>query len=113
MVGVIGLAASLELLLSLGAEKIEQRVLALTDFACQRLQDIGCTLASLRDRPEHSSGILLFDLPGCDPQQVRRELLAKKCVISVRAGKLRISPHGYANEADIERLIEALDSCNT
>jgi selenocysteine lyase/cysteine desulfurase len=111
MVGVTGLAASLELLLALGAEAIGERILAMTDFACRRLSEIGCVVASVRESAEQSSGIVLFDLPGEDPQAVRRRLLEQNIVLSCRAGKLRISPHAYANEADIERLIEALQSC--
>lgn len=111
MVGLAGLATSLELLLSLGAAAIGERILAITDLACRRLSDIGCVVLSDRDSPEHSSGIVLFDLPGEDPQLVRRRLLDQNIVLSCRAGKLRISPHAYANEADIESLVEALRAC--
>ena len=108
MVGFIGLAASLELLLELGADAIGERILAVTDLACRRLAEIGAVVASHRDEPQHKSGIVRFDLPGRDLQQVRRQLLKRGVVLSVRGGGLRISPHAYCNEADIERLVEEI-----
>jgi cysteine desulfurase / selenocysteine lyase len=109
MVGFLGLAASAELLLELGADALGERILAVTDLACRRLAEIGAIVASHRDKKEHNSGIVRFDLPGRDLQQVQRQLFKRGVVLSVRGGGLRISPHAYCNEADIERLIEELE----
>ncbi len=111
MVGFTGLASSIDLLMSLDIAAIGQRILAMTDLACSRLADAGARIISHRDNPNHSSGIVLFEWPGRDPQSVRRQLLDRKTLISCRAGKLRISPHAYCNESDIERLVEGLVSC--
>ena len=108
MVGFAGLDASLELLLGLDIAAIGERILAVTDLACRRLKEAGAIIASHREQPERSSGIILFDWPGHDPQAVRRHLLDRKILLSSRAGKLRLSPHGYGNEADIDRLVDAL-----
>jgi selenocysteine lyase/cysteine desulfurase len=111
MVGFTGLGASLELLMSLDVAAIGERILAMTDLACRRLSESGATVVSDRDAPERSSGIVLFTWPDRDPQSVRRQLLDRKVLISCRAGKLRISPHAYCHEADIERLVTALQAC--
>ncbi len=111
MVGFAGLDASLELLMSLNIATVGERILALTDLACRRLTEAGATVLSHRDKREHSSGIVLFEWPGVDPQAVRRQLLDRKILLSCRAGRLRISPHAYNNEADIERLAEELKEC--
>jgi selenocysteine lyase/cysteine desulfurase len=111
MVGFAGLRASLELLMSLGIAAIGERILAMTDLACSRLTEAGAKIVSHRDNPDRSSGIVLFEWPGRDPQTVRRQLLDRKVVISCRAGKLRISPHAYCNESDIERLVAGLQAC--
>ncbi len=105
--GMLALWASLDLLTQLGIEAISDRILWITDLACRRLSELGATLISDRS-PERKSGIVVFDLPGKDPASVQRRCLKRKVVLSCRGGRLRISPHAYNNESDIERLIEAL-----
>jgi selenocysteine lyase/cysteine desulfurase len=107
MAGFIGLNASLELLLRHGQKAIGQRVLEITDLACERLAAAGAVIESFRV-PAHASGIVSFHLPGRDPDALRKQLLERGVVVSCRAGRLRISPHAYNDEADIERLIGAL-----
>ncbi|MEE8452200.1 MAG: aminotransferase class V-fold PLP-dependent enzyme [Thermoguttaceae bacterium] len=107
MGGLIGLGASLDLLGRFPVEAIGRRIVELTDFACERLQQIGAILHSDR-RPEHKSGIVTFELPGRDPNEARRRCLERQVVLSCRGGRLRISPHAYNDASDIDRLIEAL-----
>lgn len=107
MAGLAGLGASLEILLNLGTAAIADRILELTDLACQRLSEIGAVIVSSRDG-EHKSGIVSFELPGRSPVAVRKECLQRGVVVSCRAGRLRISPHAYNDESDMERLIAAL-----
>lgn len=107
MVGLIGLKASLQLLAQFGQDAISRRVLEVTDRACERLAAAGAVIRSDR-RPEHKSGIVSFELPGQDPQEIRRRCLEQHVVLSCRAGRLRISPHAYNNEADLDRLLAAI-----
>jgi cysteine desulfurase / selenocysteine lyase len=106
--GFIALGASLELLSRFPAQARARRVLELTDLACKRLQDLGAVIISDRSSDQHKSGILLFELPGRDPQAIRRECVEKGVILGCRAGRLRISPHVYNDESDIDRLIAAL-----
>lgn len=111
MVGAVGLNASLELLarfgLSAASSPLADRVLALNALAAERLESLGARIMSSRDSAR-SSGILSFELPGQDPAAVRRRCLDAGIVLSVRFGRLRISPHAYVNEDDIERLVDCL-----
>jgi selenocysteine lyase/cysteine desulfurase len=107
MVGLIGLKASLQLLAQFGQDAISRRVLDVTDRACERLAAAGAVIRSDR-RPERKSGIVSFELPGQDPQEIRRRCLEQHVVLSCRAGRLRISPHAYNNEADLDRLLAAI-----
>jgi len=108
MPGMIALGASIDLLLSLGIEEVARRILEVTDLACRRLAEIGANVISCRE-PQRGSGIASFDLPGRDLAEVRRRLVAEKILLSHRAGRLRISPHGYNTAEEIEKLIEALE----
>ena len=105
--GMIGLGESLKLLGRFGLPAIAGRVLELTDLACTRLGQIGATILSDRG-DEHRSGIVSFELPGHDPKEVQRQCLEHDVVVSCRAGRLRISPHAYNDETDIQRLIDVI-----
>ncbi|MDZ7618957.1 MAG: aminotransferase class V-fold PLP-dependent enzyme [Patescibacteria group bacterium] len=107
--GLIGLGASLELLASFGFEAIAARVLEITDLACQRLAAAGARIITNR-QGEHRSGIVTFALPGADHQQVRQRCLDRGIVLSCRGGGLRVSPHAYNNEADLDRLLEVISA---
>jgi selenocysteine lyase/cysteine desulfurase len=109
MVGMLGLGASLDLLLELGIEKVSAAILDITDRACGRLESIGATVVSHRDG-EQRSGIVAFELAGRDPLAVKKHCLREHVVLSCRAGRLRISPHAYNNGEDLDRLIDALKS---
>jgi len=107
-VGQIGLGKSLHMLLEVGPEKSARRLIELTDIACERLAGCGAEILSDRTEDKHKSGIVTFTLPGRDPMEVRHQCLEQGVLISCRAGRLRISPHIYNNEEDIDKLIKAL-----
>jgi cysteine desulfurase / selenocysteine lyase len=108
-VGFIGLGASLEMLAGFGAREIGERILAVTDHACQELRRIGAVLYSYRDERERCSGIVTFEVPGLDSRETRRVCLERKVALSFRSGRLRISAHAYNNEEDVARLIEVIE----
>lgn len=112
MAGFIGLSASLKLLRErgLGSETsaVADRVLRITDFACERLTSIGAEIFSPRESESERSGIVSFSLRGLEPADARKKCLDAGVVLSVREGRLRIAPHAYNDEADIERLIAVL-----
>ncbi len=111
MPGFLGLGASLQVLQRYGAgprkSDLAERVLEVAASARRALEGVGAIIASPGD-PQRTSGIVAFDLPGCDLRAVHNHLLRQGVVLSLRAGRLRISPHAYNDATDIDRLIDAL-----
>ncbi|MDZ4658974.1 MAG: aminotransferase class V-fold PLP-dependent enzyme [Bythopirellula sp.] len=105
--GFIGLGASIKLLLSLGIANITAAILDFTDMACEQLSQAGAMIRSPREG-DNRSGILSFELPGRDPQQVRKECLAQGVALNCRAGRLRLSAHAYNNSEDLARLLSVI-----
>jgi selenocysteine lyase/cysteine desulfurase len=113
MVGFHGLGASLDLLAECGlsptGSPLAESVLDFTSQAMTRLDAIGAKVVSPRD-DAHRSGIVSFELSGRDPQQLRVNCLKRGVVFACRDGRLRLSPHAYNDESDLDRLIAALQA---
>ena len=107
--GMLGFGASLQLLLELGVDKIAAAVLEISDHLCERLAKFGLRVVSPRDG-DHRSGIVSFEYPGMDLLAVRRHCLERGVALACRAGRIRVSPHGYNTREDVDRLILALES---
>ena len=111
MIGFTGLGASLDLLTSLGVgphqSPVADHVLSITDYACEKLLERGATLHAPRTGP-HRSGIVTFNLPGHDSNDIRKQLESAKIITRCRAGGVRLSPHGYATNDEVNRMIDEL-----
>jgi cysteine desulfurase / selenocysteine lyase len=108
--GMLGFGASVRLLQEIGVENIAAAILDITDYMCERLAEIGLRIVSPRSGEERS-GIVSFEFPGVDLLAVRRHCLQQGVALACRAGRIRVSPHGYNNRDDVERLVRALRSC--
>ena len=108
--GITALGASLELLLDAGVENVMQRVLALTNHLCDRAATAGFEVFSSR-RPEDASGIVSLTVPGVEPKAVVKKCRAAGVIVNARAGRVRVSPHAYNTESEIDRFVEAAKSC--
>ena len=106
-VGIAGLRGAIELFVEVGPEHIARQILALTDHFCERVSAQGYTLFSSR-RPGEKSGIVSFYKQGTDSAQIAAQLHAQRFVLSVRDGRLRLSPHFYNTIEEIDALLEAL-----
>lgn len=107
MAGIAGLEASLGWLDGIGFERIGSNILEITDHLCEKLSVIGASLSSNRT-PEHSSGIVSFEMPGQPPRELMRACRDRDVIINCRDGRLRASPHAYSTSDDIDRLIDVL-----
>lgn len=105
--GFIGLGESMRLLMSLGIENLSSAIKEMTDRLCQELLTIGAIVHSPRDAGQ-DSGIVLFEVPGRDPQHIKNICRDHGVALNCRAGRLRVSAHAYNNEDDLKRLLRAL-----
>ena len=108
LVSIVGMGASLELLLELGPTAIESWTLSLAAAAADRLTAAGWRVVSSQREGERSS-ILSVELPGGDSERLEGALLAAGVVCAAREARLRVSFHGYNDEADVDRLLSALN----
>jgi selenocysteine lyase/cysteine desulfurase len=107
--GAHALGASLDLLLELGPERVEARVVALADRVARGLAERGFRLAEPRRASGETSGIVAGDHPERGSEELVDGLVRRKVVVSHRAGRLRVAPHGYNTEEEVDRLLAALD----
>lgn len=110
VLGLIGVAEALRRFTPLfandAADAAACRVWKLGDTMTGRLEERGFRLYSSR-RPGERSGIFSFVTPG-NPAQTAARLRRSGIEVAVRSGRLRISPHFYNNEEDVDRLLSAL-----
>lgn len=109
-VGLVGMEAAIELLLSVGLAEIEGRVLALTDYLIAGLQATGCTITTPIAHHGERSGIVCFRQQGVDSAVLAEKLHAAGVIVSLRGDVIRVSPHFYNNQHELERLLEVLSS---
>ncbi|HYG61963.1 MAG TPA: aminotransferase class V-fold PLP-dependent enzyme [Thermoanaerobaculia bacterium] len=103
--GIHGLGGALDILLEVGPETVERRVLALAGRAARIFQERGLTLVSSR-RPGETSGIVTA-IPrpgGPDADALARGLAERGVVLAQRAGRLRAAPHFYNTDEEMDRL---------
>ncbi|MDD3013721.1 MAG: aminotransferase class V-fold PLP-dependent enzyme [Candidatus Gastranaerophilales bacterium] len=98
--GILSLGASLDLFNDYGIDNIEKRVLGLTKYAADLLQSKNIEIISVLEE-KHRSGILTFKTKDIDKDYLK--LLANRVQLSKRGDALRISPHFYNTEEEIEK----------
>ncbi len=97
-----GMGAALNLLLECGPANIEARVLELAAKTRAMFKAAGAEVMA------DESQIIKARLPGRDSNELVSNLKARNVLISARHGWLRVSPHFYNDESDIEALRSAI-----
>jgi cysteine desulfurase / selenocysteine lyase len=105
--GIAALGASIDLLLGASVGSIWAHIDQICQRACDGLTAAGATVLSDRSRAARS-GIVSFSLDDQDPADLVLALRDEGFACSARSGAVRISPHGYTTEEDIDRLIESI-----
>ena len=107
VMGIAGLKASLEMILNIGISKIEKRIIYLCDLISGGLTRNGYDLKSPMERGERS-GILNFAADKVPSQEIMDKLKDAGVVCAIRDGGVRVSPHFYNDESDINSFFKIL-----
>jgi selenocysteine lyase/cysteine desulfurase len=100
---IYGMGAVIELMLQAGPAAIEARVLELARKARAMLCGLGAEVNA------DASQIVTAILPGRDAGELARSLKERRILVSARHRRLRVSPHFYNDETDLEILRKALE----
>ena len=96
-------SVGMELVAGWGSDAIIERLRMLTDRLADGLRNSGVLVSDARVRAPH---ILSLRFPGGMPEDLVERLAAEGVYVSPRLGLMRISPHVYNDEADIDHFIE-------
>ncbi|MBI4866851.1 MAG: aminotransferase class V-fold PLP-dependent enzyme [Candidatus Wallbacteria bacterium] len=102
-----GLDAALELLERLGMSRVEARVLELAGRAMEEARKLGCEVLTPCG-PAERSGIVLVRHPAIGAGELVSGLARRGVMVVERDGAVRVSPHFYNDESDIERFAAGL-----
>ena len=104
--GIFALGASVDLIGSIGIENVEARALELNRYLTERLIDSGWKVLSPIDDDRTRSAQTL--VAAGDPGQLVSKLASQKIIVTEKPQGIRVATDFFNNEADIDRLIEAL-----
>jgi len=113
LVGLVGLIAALEIALEIGIENIATELLRKRAWLVPALSAKGFTVLNAGSKIENASGIVSFYQAGKDLAALNQKLSDAGIVASLRTDRkgqnyLRLSPHFYNTDAELQRVLELL-----
>ncbi len=96
-------AVGMEMMAAWGNEPIVARLSMLTDRLADGLANSGVRVIDKKLRAPH---VLSLQFPQGMAQDLPKKLAAENVYAAPRLGRLRISPHVYNDEEDVERFVE-------
>jgi cysteine desulfurase/selenocysteine lyase len=109
MLGIHALHASLSLLLEIGIDKIEQRVLERSEYLFQAIDDAPSLTLVSNQALNRYAGIVAFAHNRDSAEKVHQRLIANDVICALRGGNIRFSPHCYTT---MSTLTKAMESAN-
>jgi selenocysteine lyase/cysteine desulfurase len=93
----------MEMVAAWGCEAVQQRLRMLTTRLADGLRDAAVTFPDSSVRAPH---ILSLQFRAGMPERLIEQLAAEHIYVAPRIGRMRISPHVYNDEEDIDRFVE-------
>jgi selenocysteine lyase/cysteine desulfurase len=103
---ILSLKSAIEYINRIGIDKIEKRILYLTEYLVGKLREIKVEITSPLEEEKSRSGIIVFKERNA--QEIVRKLQRRRIMVSARGDGIRVSPHFYNNEKDIDKLVREL-----
>jgi len=100
--------AAIKYISDVGIKNIEGKILQLTDYIIENLESLNFEIISPIANKNERSGIIVFKSKKLSPLTVVKRLEKENVIVSQRGKGIRISPHFYNNEEDIDKLILSL-----
>lgn len=97
--------AGLEQILAWGVDRIQATVRRLTDRVAQGARELGCAVLADDRRVGHLVGLRF---PQGLPPRLRERLAEERVHVSLRGDSIRVAPHVYDGEEDVDRLLAVL-----
>jgi selenocysteine lyase/cysteine desulfurase len=98
-------AIGMEMLAEWGTAAVVRRLQRLTERIADGLQNTGVRVAEAKYRAPH---ILSLGFAGGMPAGLVEGLAGEGIYVAPRLGRMRVSPHVYNDEADVDRFVTAL-----
>ena len=102
------LSASLELLLSIGIERVGAQLQQRVAYLTQALETVAGARLLSPQSPARRSGIVTFAIEGVDHQRLYRALMQAGVICAQRGGGIRWSPHFYTTNETLDRAVSQL-----
>jgi cysteine desulfurase/selenocysteine lyase len=109
ILSLLGAREAMKILINFGIENVENRILKLTSRLIRSIKDLGLNLQT-PEEPRYRSGIVNFKIDKA--KEVTQTLNRKGIVVSARANGIRVSPHFYNTEEEIDKLTEEMGKAN-
>jgi selenocysteine lyase/cysteine desulfurase len=104
-IGMEMAAIGMEMLAEWGNPAVTARLTMLTERIADGLQNTGVQVPDAKFRAPH---VLSLGFPGGMPAGLIEGLAGEGIYVAPRLGRMRISPHVYNDEADVDRFVAAL-----
>lgn len=104
-VGISGYHGALRFFEEVGFEEAERRVRENTTYAFERATDLGFDVVTPAAEAQRA-GIVTFRHPRAE--EVQAQLQERNMVVSARVGHIRVSPHFYNVQEEIDTVLSAI-----
>lgn len=101
-----GASAAMTQILEWGVDNIAQALAAKGRYILKALESLGFSAPEASVRAPHYLGVVR---DGAVPEDLLAQLAEQNIFVSVRGTTIRITPHLYATDEDVERFIKALN----